>query len=116
MDRKICSMPSSVRILTRVPFTSKATARMSIPPGYGVPVVGRYRSSGSEQLLRPPHEPSAVVAGDVIVVRDPPQGQPHVVRVPRGDRLERPLPIGEMTAVLPEKMPDERLRAAPVTD
>src|ERR1039457_81839 len=169
-------MPSSVRILTRGPFTSKATARMSMlrcqrslldrakrlvaragqvacagtwaPPclrAYGswpsdgnpapVPncdatsrkVTSRTlhpacprslfegpRSGGSlKQLLRPPHEPSAVVRADVAVSRNSQQVQCHVVRCARTNRLERPLAIGEMTAVFPEEMPDERLGAAP---
>src|SRR6266545_7730945 len=115
-------MPSSVRILTRVPFTSKATARMSMSPGYGswqpVPTArpGTGRSGGSKQQLRLPHQPAAVVVVDVAVARDPQQVERHVERQPCGDRLERPLAVGEMAAVLPEEMPDERLRAVPVTD
>src|SRR5207245_2620531 len=73
-------------------------------------------SGGSKQLLRLRHEPSAVVRADVIVPRDPQQVQRHVVRRACGNRFERPLAIGKMTAVFPEEMPDERLRTVPVTD
>ncbi len=72
------------------------------------------RACGPEQLLGQRHEPSAIVPVDVVVPRDPQQVQRHIVRRPRGNRLERSLAIGEMTAVFPEKMPDERLRAVPV--
>src|SRR6202050_962097 len=73
-----------------------------------------WRSSGLQHPLRVPHEPSAVVMADVAVARDPQQVQRHVVRRASGNRLERLLAVGEMTAVLPQEVPDERLRAAPV--
>src|ERR1017187_3086263 len=154
-------MPSSVRILIRVPFTSKATARMSMlcchadgalfiatrarrrwwcaigmssqpsvkgqlsarpgiqrsPVCSTTPLSGPERSGGgSKQLLGLRHEPSAIAPADVVVPRDPQQVQRHIVRRPRGNRLEGSLAIREMTAVLPEKMANERLRTMPVAD
>src|SRR5689334_664636 len=68
----------------------------------------------SQHPLRLPDEPSAVILADVAVARDPQQVQRHVKRHAGGDRLERLLAVGKMTAVLPQEMPDERLRVTPV--
>src|SRR6266571_5305182 len=70
----------------------------------------------SKQRLRLRHEPSSVVPADVAVPGDPQQVQRHIVGRACGNRFERSLVIGEMTAVFPEEMPDERLRAVPVAD
>src|SRR5580693_9634632 len=72
------------------------------------------RSGGLQQPLRLRDEPPAVIMADVAVARDPQQVQRHVVRRAPADRLEHLLAVGEMTAVLPEEVPDERLRPAPV--
>src|SRR5690349_21644223 len=106
--RKTRSSSSSARILTRVPFTSKATARMSMtwvgsPRSAGRRYESRRpdlgRSGGLQHPRRLPHEPAAVVLADVAVARDPQQVQRHVVRRAGGNRLERLLAVGEMTAV-----------------
>src|SRR5690242_2848345 len=114
-------MPSSVRILTRVPLASNATARMSMHaycpngPDASRPLAAAGGGSGRpQQPLRLSDQPSAVVRVDVTVPGDPQQVQRHVVGRAGGDRLEHPLAVGEVAAVLPQEVLDEGVGAMAV--
>src|SRR6185437_2901843 len=113
-------MPSSVRILTRVPLASNATARMSMHaycpngPDASRPPEPAGGSGRPQQPLRLAGQPSAVVPVDVVVPGDPQQVQRHVVGCAGRDRLEHALTVSEVTAVLPQEVPDEGVSAMAV--